>query len=210
MRQEKRIAMRHKLAIAAALATLASPVLAQSQGDWTLGFGIAHVNPKSDNGVLAGPTPVDVGNSTRPSITFEYFIRDNIGIEVLGALPLKHSIKSNGTEIGTVKHLPPVVSVQYHFDVHPRWKPFVGLGVNFTGFWDGEAKGPLAGQDLRVKNSLGLAAHLGVDHWINDRAALRADLRWIDIDPDVELDGTKIGTVEVDPLVAGISYVMKF
>lgn len=203
--------MRHQLAIAAALAALASPVLAQSQGDWTLGFGIAHVNPKSDNGTLAaGTVPTSIGDNTRPSITFEYFIRDNIGVEVLGALPFKHSIKSNGTEIGTVKHLPPVISLQYHFDMDPRWKPFVGLGVNFTGFWDGEAKGPLAGSNLRVKNSWGLAAHLGVDHWINDRSALRADLRWIDINADVELDGNNIGSVDVDPVVAGISYVMKF
>ncbi|RDW13892.1 OmpW/AlkL family protein [Paracoccus thiocyanatus] len=203
--------MRHKLAIAAALAALATPALAQSQGDWTLGFGIAYVNPKSDNGVLAGGTvPTSIDDSTRPSITFEYFIRDNIGVEVLGALPFTHSIRSNGAEIGTVKHLPPVVSLQHHFDMHPRWKPFVGLGVNFTGFWDGEAKGPLADQQLRVKNSWGLAAHLGVDHWINDRSALRADLRWIDINADVELNGANIGSVDVDPVVAGISYVMKF
>src|SRR5690606_14926956 len=135
LRQEERIAMRHKLAIAAALAALASSALAQSQGDWTLGFGIAHVNPKSDNGVLAaGTVPTSIDDSTRPSITFEYFIRDNIGVEVLGALPFTHSVRSNGAEIGTVKHLPPVVSLQYHFDMHPRWKPFVGLGVNFTGF----------------------------------------------------------------------------
>lgn len=203
--------MRQKLALAAALAALASPALAQSQGEWTLGFGIAHVNPKSDNGDLAGGAyPTSIGDSTRPSITFEYFIRDNIGIEVLGALPFKHSIKSNGTEIGTVKHLPPVVSLQYHFDASPQFKPFVGVGVNFTGFWDGEAKGPLAGSKLRVKNSWGLAAHVGADYWISDKSAIRADFRWIDINADVELNGANIGEVEVDPVVAGISYVMKF
>lgn len=198
------------LAAAAALA-LAGPVAAQSAGDWTLGFGIANVDPKSDSGTLAGGTvPTSIGDNTRPQITFEYFIRDNIGIEVLGALPFRHSIRSNGTEIGTVRHLPPVVSLQYHFDLTPRWKPFVGVGVNFTGFFDAEAKGPLEGADLRVKNSWGLAAHLGTDYWINDRAALRADLRWIDIDSDVMLDGAKIGRVEVDPVVVGVSYVMKF
>jgi outer membrane protein len=82
--------------------------------------------------------------------------------------------------------------------------------VNFTGFYDAEAKGPLAGNDLRVKNSWGLAAHLGTDYWINDRSAVRADLRWIDIDADATLNGADIGQVEVDPIVAGISYVMKF
>ncbi len=203
--------MKHGLLIAAALALLGAPALAQSQGEWTLGLGLHNVNPKSDNGTLAGGTvPTEIGDNTRPTITGEYFIRDNLGIEVLAALPFKHAIKSNGTEIGTVKHLPPVVSLQYHFDATPQWKPFVGLGVNFTGFYDAEARGPLSGADLRVKNSWGLAAHLGADYWISDRAAIRADLRWIDIDADVLLNGSKIGTVEVDPVVVGIAYVMKF
>lgn len=197
--------------LATALALLASPVMAQSQGEWTLGFGLANVNPKSNNGVLAGGTvPTDIGDNTRPTITAEYFIRDNVGIELLAALPFKHPIKSNGVEIGTVKHLPPVISLQYHFDATEQFKPFVGLGVNFTGFWDGDARGPLSGSELRVKNSWGLAAHLGGDYWINDKAAIRADLRWIDIDSDVTLNGTDIGKVEVDPVVVGVSYVMKF
>ena len=197
--------------LATALALLASPVMAQSQGEWTLGFGLANVNPKSNNGVLAGGTvPTDIGDNTRPTITAEYFIRDNLGIELLAALPFKHSIKSNGVEIGTVKHLPPVISLQYHFDTTEQFKPFVGLGVNFTGFWDGDARGPLSGSELRVKNSWGLAAHLGGDYWINDKAAIRADLRWIDIDSDVTLNGTDIGKVEVDPVVVGVSYVIKF
>lgn len=203
--------MKHHLMLATALALLASPVMAQSQGEWTLGFGLANVNPKSNNGVLAGGTvPTDIGDNTRPTITAEYFIRDNLGIELLAALPFKHSIKSNGVEIGTVKHLPPVISLQYHFDATEQFKPFVGLGVNFTGFWDGDARGPLSGSELRVKNSWGLAAHLGGDYWINDKAAIRADLRWIDIDSDVTLNGTDIGKVEVDPVVVGVSYVIKF
>lgn len=203
--------MKHHLMIATALALLASPVLAQSQGDWTLGLGLAHVNPKSDNGALAGGTvPVEIGSSTRPSLTAEYFIRDNLGVELLAALPFKHAIRSNGVEIGTVKQLPPVVTLQYHFDASDRFKPFVGVGVNFTGFWDGDARGPLSGSELRVKNSWGLAAHVGGDYWISDRAAIRADLRWIDIDSGVELNGSRIGTVAVDPVVVGVSYVMKF
>ncbi|MEZ5724456.1 MAG: OmpW family outer membrane protein [Paracoccaceae bacterium] len=207
--------MTHQLLIAATLIATglgaAAPALAQSQGDWTIGVGIANVNPKSDNGDLAdGAVPTDIGDSTRPSITVEYFIRDNLGIEVLGALPFSHEIESNGTLIGKVKQLPPVVSLQYHFDATPQFKPFVGLGINFTGFYDADARGPLEGADLQVKNSLGLAAHLGADYWVNDRSAIRGDLRWIDIDADVKLNGDKIGEVNVDPMVYGVSYVHRF
>lgn len=196
---------------AAAVLAVVSPVAAQQAGDLTVGLGIANVNPKSDNGALAnGAVPISIGDNTRPQITVEYFIRDNIGVELLAALPFKHSIKTNRTEIGTVKHLPPVLSLQYHFDATPQLKPFVGVGVNFTGFFDAESKGPLATDELRVKNSWGLAAHVGTDYWINDRSALRADLRWIDIDADVTLNGADIGKAEIDPVVTGVSYVMKF
>lgn len=199
------------LCAAATLLALASPVAAQQAGEWTLGLGLAYVDPKSDNGTLAdGTVPTSIDSSTRPSITFEYFIRDNIGIEVLGALPFKHSIDSDGTEIGTVKQLPPVVSLQYHFQATPRFKPFVGVGVNFTGFWDEDAKGPLEGSDLSVENSWGLAAHVGADFWMNETSAVRGDLRWIDINSDVELNGEKIGEVQIDPIVLGVSYVRKF
>lgn len=203
--------MKRLCAATLALMACAAPIYAQQAGDWTVGLGIANVNPKSDNGTLAGGTvPVSLGDNTRPTLTVEYFIRDNLGVEVLAALPFKHAIRSNGADIGTVKHLPPVVSLQYHFDATPQFKPFVGVGVNFTGFWDAETKGPLAGSDLRVKNSWGFAAHLGADYWMNDRAAIRVDARWIDIDADVTLNGANIGKVEVDPVVLGASYVLKF
>jgi outer membrane protein len=200
------------IAAAAALClAAAAPVAAQQAGDWTIGLGIHNVDPRSDTGTLAGGTvPTSIDDNTRPTVTVEYFLRDNLGVELLGALPFKHSIRSGGVEIGTVKHLPPVISLQYHFNATPRLKPFVGVGVNFTGFWDADAKGPLAGSDLRVKNSWGLAAHLGADYWLNDRSALRLDARWIDIDPDVELNGARIGQVRIDPVVIGAAYVMKF
>ena len=50
----------------------------------------------------------------------------------------------------------------------------------------------------------------GVDFAIADKGALRVDVRWIDIDSDVKLDGTKLGTVKIDPLAYGVSYVFKF
>lgn len=186
-------------------ATLAAPVHAQSAGDMTLGLGIGYVNPKSNNGIVAGGATTIDGNA-RPTITFEYFVRDNIGIEVLAALPFQHDISINGTNIGSTKHLPPTVSVNYHFPTNGPVTPFVGLGVNYTAFFDETS--PLG--DLSIDNSWGLAAHLGMDYAISEKAAFRMDLRYIDIKSDVYLNGTKVGRVNVDPVVFGASYVMKF
>ena len=188
-----------------ASAALALPALAQSAGDMTLGLGLAGVMPKDGNGTLAGAA-ADVGNNVRPSITFEYFIRDNLGIEVLGALPFKHDIFLGGAFAGTTKHLPPTVSLNYHIPTGGKVTPFVGVGLNYTTFF--EESSDLG--ELKIKDSRGLAATLGADYALSDKCALRLDLRYIDIDSEVTLDGALIGTVEIDPVVASVSYVMKF
>ncbi|TGQ70072.1 OmpW family protein, partial [Mesorhizobium sp. M8A.F.Ca.ET.207.01.1.1] len=83
--------------LAAALSLAAAPAMAQSKGDWTVSAGVHQVAPKSNNGWLAGGTlKVDVDNDVKPTITGEYFIADNLGIEVLAALPFKHDINING------------------------------------------------------------------------------------------------------------------
>ncbi|MFC3181486.1 OmpW/AlkL family protein [Cypionkella sinensis] len=188
-----------------ASAALAAPALAQSAGDMTLGFGLASVSPKSDNGTLAGAAAT-VDDSVRPSITFEYFLRDNLGLEVLGALPFKHSIYLNGGYAGETKQLPPTISVSYHFANTSKFTPFVGVGLNYTKFF--ETNSPLG--DLKIDDSFGVAAHLGVDYAVSDKAALRLDLRYAKIGSDVHLNGANIGKVEIDPLVTGVSYVIKF
>ncbi|MCW1978762.1 OmpW/AlkL family protein [Xanthomonas campestris] len=197
---------------ALAAASVSAPALAQSKGDWLLGVGAHQVAPKSDNGSLAGGTlDVDVGTDVRPTITAEYFIADNWGIEVLAALPFEHDINIRGLgRVGSTKHLPPVVSLQYHFNSQGKVSPFVGAGINYTRFFSTETSGALAGNDLDLDASWGLAAHAGLDVKISDRGALRVDMRWIDIDSDASLNGNRIGTVNIDPLVYGVAYVHRF
>jgi outer membrane protein len=193
------------LAACLATAVLAAPVHAQSAGDMTLGFGIGYVHPKDDNGTLAGGE-TEIDDSTRPIVTFEYFIKDNLGVEVLGAVPFKHDINIGGSKIGTTKQLPPTVSLNYHIPTNTAFTPFVGVGVNYTTFF--EDRSSLG--ELDIDDSWGLAATLGVDYAINEKGAVRFDLRYIDIDSDVKLDGVKIGEVEIDPVVASVSYIIKF
>lgn len=199
------------LALAIALGGLAAPAFAQQAGEWTISVGAHQVNPKSDNGKLAGGTvPIEVDSNVRPTITAEYFVRDNLGIEVLAAWPFEHDINVPGAgRVGSTKHLPPTVSLQYHFG-QGTVKPFIGAGVNYTRFFSTETTGILAGTDLELDDSFGLAAHVGVDFEVGEKGSIRVDARWIDIDTDAKLNGVDIGTVEIDPLVYGVAYVFKF
>jgi outer membrane protein len=199
-------------ALAIGLGAAAAPVLAQSQGDWTLGVGVHAVDPRSDNGRLAdGTLKVDVDTDVKPTLTFEYFVRDNLGVEVIAAWPFEHdvSIAGMGT-VGSTKQLPPTVSLQYHFNGKGKVSPFVGAGINYTTFFSEDTRGALDGAQLELDDSWGLAAHAGIDFAVGERSAIRVDARWIDIDADVKLNGADIGTVNIDPIVYGAAYVMKF
>jgi outer membrane protein len=167
------------------------------------------VNPKSDNGSLASDTlDVEVASATRPTITAEYLFNANLGLEVLASLPFKHDVKLNGADAGDVTHLPPTISVQYHFMPDAILSPYLGAGVNLTVIYDENSDGPIAGTDLDLKNSLGLAVHAGVDYHLANTWYLGADLRWMDLDADATVNGDDVGTVNIDPLIVGV-YVGK-
>lgn len=193
------------LALTSALAALAAPAFAQQQGDWTVGVGIANVNPKSGNGTLAG-FDAGIDDGTALSLTVEYFFRDNWGVELLAASPFEHDISLGGTEIASAKQLPPTLSINYHFPTQGAIKPFLGLGVNYTTFFEEET----ALGNLELDDSFGIAVNAGADYQISDNGALRLNVRWMDIDTDASLDGAYLGTAEIDPVVVNLAYVHRF
>ena len=201
----------HRSLLALALACgLVSPAFAAEAGSWSFSLGAHVVDPSSGNGSLAGGAlKADVGSDWKPTITAEYFFTPNLGLEVLASLPFEHDISLNGAKAGSTKHLPPTFTLQYHFDGETV-SPFIGAGVNYTLFFDQQTSGPLAGAELDLGNSWGLAAHAGVDFRLADNRAIRLDVRWMDIDTDVSVNGADVGTVKIDPLVYGVAYVWNF
>lgn len=193
------------LTLSAALGILAAPLAAQSQGDWTFGVGVINVNPKSNNGTLAGASAT-ITDDTQLSLTGEYFIRDNLGIELLAATPFEHDVSVGGTYAGTTKQLPPTLSLVYHFPTKSAFKPFLGAGINYTVFFDESS--PLG--TLKLDNSVGVAVTAGADYMVSDRGAMRFNVRWMNIETDATLNGASVGTAEIDPVVVSLSYVHRF
>lgn len=197
--------MKPTLAPALLALGVAAPAFAQSAGDWTVGLGLGYVSPKDDNGLLAGAATT-VDENIRPTLTVEYFPWDNIGVELLAATPFKHTATIAGVGTATTKHLPPTLSLVYHIPTAGRFTPFVGAGLNYTAFFSEES----ALGVVKMDDSFGLALKAGVDFALSGKGALRTEVRWMDIDTDVSLGGAPIGTAEIDPIVVGVSYVMKF
>jgi outer membrane protein len=206
----------------AAILGLAAPASAHEAGDWLVRVGGSLVDPKSDNGTLdvsaleLGDQAIKVDDKWGVTFNFTYMYTANIGIEVLAALPYKHDIDVGDLgRVGSVKHLPPTVSVQYHFMPQSRFQPYAGIGLNYTLFFDEKETGAL--EDLGVSldvdsSSFGLAAQLGFDYMLTDRMFLNFDVRWIDIDTSAKIEEVPQirGDVNIDPMVYGIHLGYRF
>lgn len=205
--------MKKTLIVAGLLAglSLSGASFAQDATPWVVRFGAHTVDPKSDNGSLAGGTlAARVNSDTKPTFSVEYMFNRNLGLWVQAAWPFEHEIKLNGVKAGTTKQLPPTITLNWHFMPDSAISPFLGAGLNMTHFFSTRTYGPLAGASLKVDNSYGLAAHAGVDFRLSERWLATADLYWIDIQPDVKVNGAKVGTVKIDPLVYGLSLGYRF
>lgn len=204
-----KISYRILLAAIAFVALVSSAVAnAHEKGDWLVRVGAGLVDPNSDNGDVVS---VDSGASL--VFTGTYFFTPNVAVEVLAAAPFSHDVdlEGGGGEVAEVKHLPPTVSLQYHFDTAGKFNPYVGAGLNFTIFFDEDTKGALAGQDLDLDDSFGLAAQIGADFELSDTMFLNFDARWIDIDADAEVSPLGLAfDVEIDPMVYSLTLGWKF
>ena len=192
--------------IALALFSASAPALAFEAGDWLVRFGATNVDPKSNNHPV-----VSVDSAWSATFNFSYMMTDNWAVEVLAAWPFEHDIYLvGGSKVASTKHLPPTVSLQYHFNAQGKFQPYIGAGINFTTFFDEKTTGDLEGSDLSLDNSWGLAGQVGADIMLNDKWFLNFDARYIDIETDAKLDGDALGTVKIDPWVYGVNAGFRF
>ena len=198
--------MRTLVLVFLALLAASNAAIAAEAGDWVIRAGPYGVMPKSDNG-----DTVDVDDGYALGFNFTYYYTPNWAVEVLAATPFKHDVKLlDGTKVAEVSHLPPTVTAQYHFDTAGNLSPYVGLGLNYTLFFDEETLGPLAGTDLDLDGSVGLAAQLGLDIDLDNNWLLNLDVRYIDLESDAKLDGAALTKVDVSPWVIGLAIGKRF
>lgn len=147
-----------------------------------------------------------IDNKAMPEVDISYFFNRNIAAELILTVPQKHRLSSNGTDIGSLRHLPPTLTVQYHFDA-PGFKPYVGAGLNYTRFSSVRVLGGAA--DVK-RNSVGAALQAGADIPLTGNLYLNIDVKKVFIKTDVSAGGTKIGQFKVDPVLVGVGLGWRF
>lgn len=214
---------------------------AHKAGDILLRVGAVTVAPDTESGIVSGipdgvnNARIDVEKNSQLSLTATYMLTDNLGLELLAATPFSHDIVGRGdlqgVAVGETQHLPPTLSLQYHFGGKDGiFNPYVGIGINYTMFFSEEVDGQLINTlntlptiaglggtqavDMELDGSLGLAGQAGVDIKVAENWYVNAAVWYIDISTTAELK-TDLGTthevdVDIDPWVFNLAVAYKF
>jgi outer membrane protein len=202
--------------LTAAVAALASsfaaaPVFAQeAQSPWLVRVRAVNLSPdnKSDqvNGTGASDR-ITINNKVIPEFDVSYFFTPNIAAELVLTYPQKQDVRLDGTKIGTFKHLPPTLTLQYHFMPEAAFSPYVGAGINYTRI----SSVNLANGLQLDSSSFGGALQIGADYKINKNWLINFDIKKVQISSDVKTaSGTKVSNVKIDPWLIGVGVGYRF
>jgi outer membrane protein len=208
---------RTRVLAAAALACAALTPAVSQAGDFMLRFRALSLEPANQStpiGPLSQPADVITVNSKYIwELDASYFVTDNVALELIATNPQKQTVYVNGGSVGTLRHLPPTLTVQYHFAPNNAVvRPYVGAGVNYTHFSSVNLNyGGSTPLDIK-RNSWGTAVQFGADFPITKQLSFNVDFKKIDIRTDVRIksDGTYLSTVKVDPVLFGIGIGYRF
>ena len=207
------------LAVAAALA---APVAAQAQegtwepGNWLFRVGMSQFNPDETNLELGSTGDLVVDSDLSPTLNVEYLLTPYIGTELLVAWPFTHGVDlktgADGDDKARVAHFdhePLTLSLNWHFNPDGIFRPYIGAGVNYTLFSGEETHGVLNGLDFEFEDSLGAAGQVGVDigteNWF-----VNLNARYIDMSTDIELGGSDVDEMNLDPWMYGLHVGYRF
>lgn len=194
-------------AAAGGWAMFGSSALALEAGDWVVRGGPAYVEPTDESDDIPGSSGARVEADGAWSLGFSvgYMVNDNWSVDLLAATPFRHDIDGagslSGNRIGTTKQLPPTLSVLYYFQPKAQVRPYAGVGINYTTFFDEQSRGPIEGADLELDDSVGPALNAGVDFELQDGWFANASVWYIDLETEAHVEGMPSFDVDINPVV---------
>ncbi|WP_082819160.1 OmpW/AlkL family protein [Cupriavidus nantongensis] len=212
---------------------------AQSAGDNVLSIGWVHGTPQTGSDPLTvtsigGMSVHEVqsgsglGSRSADTVGFliEHYFTDHIGLAFLGGFPAKTEVEGRGTlhnygVLGNARTWAPELTVRYHFgESVDRFRPFVGVGVNYTWFTNAQVTngtfvteifGPGSSATASASSSWNPAFQAGFDYRISKHWSAGASLMYVPTDTNVTLTGrTANGTVIVSQTKLRIRPLMTF
>ncbi|OWQ47443.1 hypothetical protein CDL60_08400 [Roseateles noduli] len=193
----------------AALATAMAPAAHAQNAPWVLRARAVNVDPAEKDKTGLG---LSLSRKTIPEVDLSYFMAPNWAAELVLTVPQRHKLYSKGQQIGTVKQLPPTLTLQYHFNPEGSFRPYVGAGLNYTSFSDVRFDPAVQAQLAPTikKNSVGLAAQAGFDVMFDKQWSINVDVKKLQMGTEVRSKGVNLGKFKVDPLLVGVGVGYRF
>lgn len=108
--------------------------------------------------------------------------------------------------LGSLELLPVDLLFQFRLPTKGGVHPYAGAGVNLTVAW--EKSGLLDSVDMA--GSVGPALQVGADLDLSSYALLNVDLKWNSLTADLSNAGTRLASIQMDPLTLGIGVGFRF
>jgi len=217
-----------QITLGAALGLASLAVYAQQN---TIKVGVAQltIHSQADNLSSNGPaflTPqpagISIGDATTLMISYIRRLDDHWELDLESGIAPTHDTYGVGTlapfgVITKVKQAGPTLFVNYKFGPpESRFRPFVGLGINYTRFYDAAstASGNLASggpTKVELSDSWGSAAQVGAGYKIDERWSVVGTIVAVRVKSDLTATTGSIQrktTINFRPLVytLGIAY----
>ena len=196
---------KHVWLAAALVALVGSQAMAQ-ETPWLVRFRAVQLDMANVNSTaVAG---LGANNKTIGELDVSYFFTPNIAAELILTVPQRQIVRADSGDLGGFTHLPPTLSLQYHFTGMQGFKPYVGLGVNYTKITGVNVAN---GAYTLDSSSTGGAAQIGVDFPLDKKWSLNVDLKKVYIRTDVyTAAGANAGTLKLDPTLFGVGIGYRF
>ncbi len=201
--------MKRQTLLAAAIAALALQPAFADEGPLLVRVRALHLDSANQDSTGLG---LSINNKTFPEVDFSYFVAPNFAAELILTYPQKHTLYSNGSAIGSLKHLPPTLTLQYHFNPTGTVRPYVGAGLNYTNFSSVEfAPDVQTALKPGIKHSSwGAAWQAGADVEISKGTYLNFDLKKVSLGTTVYSNGASAGKFKVNPTLASVGLGWRF
>jgi outer membrane protein len=201
-------------------AALALPAVAAAQAPheehpWMVRARGIVIAPTAGTTTLGG-LPLQVGTDVTAEIDISRRFGKYLGAELVLATAAHEVRLEDGASLGSIHILPPTLLLQFHVPTAGKVHPYIGAGVNMTMIYDktGVLETPglaLEGaQELDLGTSFGFAGQVGVDIDIAPRAVFNLDAKYVGLKSTLEVDGTELGDVGVNPVIIGVGFGYRF
>jgi len=145
-----------------------------------------------------------------PEVDVSYFFTRNLAVEVITGLPPRASITGTGLlaglPVGKASAFAPTLTFQYHFTNLGAFQPYVGVGANYTTFYNVKAANrtacvagaltsgfaalgcsaglPASVTRLGIADSFGAVVQIGFDYMIDKHWGVNFDVKRVWMRPE--------------------------